>query len=84
MNIEQIREQFEDWADDEGYDLQRNDLTDYEVGATRIAWSAWRARGATFVVKLPHDVTHVTNKDFEAGRDAVVAAIEAAGGTVNP
>lgn len=34
------------------------------------------------VIELPEEVTNVTNKDFEAGRDAVVAAIEAAGVTV--
>ncbi|MCL5500469.1 hypothetical protein M5Y49_17490 [Escherichia coli] len=30
----------------------------------------------TLTVKLPHDITHVTNKYFEEGRDAVIEAIE--------
>ncbi|MGE2346567.1 hypothetical protein [Enterobacter asburiae] len=30
----------------------------------------------TLTVKLPRDITHVTNKYFEDGRDAVIEAIE--------
>lgn len=30
----------------------------------------------TLTVKLPRDITHVTNKYFEEGRDAVIEAIE--------
>lgn len=40
------------------------------------AWWAWQAALDSICIGLPHDVSHVTNKDFEEGRDAVIAAIE--------
>jgi len=44
--------------------------------------NVWLASRRELVIELPEEVANVTNKDFEAGRDAVVAAIEAAGVTV--
>ncbi|UAN64276.1 hypothetical protein [Serratia sp. JSRIV006] len=42
-------------------------------------WEGWKGRAESLVVELPHEVTHVTNKYYEEGRDDVISAIEAIG-----
>lgn len=44
----------------------------YEEAKSHIA----ELESRTLTVKLPRDITHVTNKYFEDGRDAVIEAIE--------
>lgn len=56
----------------------------YVLPLVQSAWWAWQASRAALVVELPHEVTNVTNKEFEAGRDAVLLALESAGITVKP
>ena len=72
MSTEQTKAEFEKWFEGKKY----------HVVAKEIAWQAWQASRATLVVKLPHEVTHVTNKEYEAGRDDVISAVESAGITV--
>ena len=47
--------------------------------AARDAWEWWQLSRENLVFELPHEVTHVTNKYYEEGRDDVISAIEAIG-----
>lgn len=82
------QEQFESWfkfhADPEHlHMLDTNSAgTNYLHPHTDIAWIAWQASRSALVVVLPKDVTNVTNKPYEEGRDDVIDAIENAGITV--
>lgn len=77
MSTEQMRAEFEAWADGEGYDLQRNELTDYETGATRIAWSGWQASRAALVIELPKPQTTMVIEHLAI--DVCRRRVEAAG-----
>lgn len=53
MTIEEKRrELFEAWADGQGYNLEYNDLTIYESGATRCAWSGFNAALDAVVIEF--------------------------------
>lgn len=54
----------------------------YNDPQVAIAWWSWQRSRESLVVNLPRDVTHVTNKDFEAGRDAVIEAVMNGGGGI--
>ncbi|WP_447886786.1 hypothetical protein [Serratia fonticola] len=52
---------------------------DYYSLEARDAWEWWQKSRESLVVELPREVTHVTNKYYEEGRDDVISAIEAIG-----
>ncbi len=83
MSNDKMREEFEAWARKMSMDLEYRNIPGvgqfYECPRTLLALEAWQASREALVIELPRDVTNVTCKDFESGRDAVVEAIEAAG-----
>lgn len=52
---------------------------EYFSWETNRAWKTWNAAIDSLIVDLPIEVTNVTNKHYEAGRDDVLQAIHAAG-----
>lgn len=89
---DKMREEFEAWVMSNwtSQSLERfnplHGVTDGEYTGFTVqhCWDAWKASRESLVIDLPRDVTNVTNKDFEEGRDAVIDAIEAAGLKVKP
>ncbi|NBJ34620.1 hypothetical protein GE191_13105 [Serratia fonticola] len=57
----------------------RWDGENYTHRVTAALWRMFNASRDSLVVELPHEVTHVTNKYYEEGRDDVISAIEAIG-----
>lgn len=54
MSTEKMREEFEAWAGQRGYSLERNsEAGGYYAVSANVAWSAWQASRATLVVELP-------------------------------
>jgi len=83
--VDKSREGFEAWASDNGASpraIHRGTNGGYLLMSTFTAWEAWQASRAAVVVELPKDVTNVTNKAYEEGRDDVITAIGKAGITV--
>lgn len=83
MKDEKMREEFEVWADGQGYNLERNELVFYEVGATRCAWAGWRESRAMMAVELPSTRTMLVSSEYDRGvreyGEAVKRAIKDAG-----
>ena len=61
---EKVREEFEEWCDDNGFASDRYELRDlgekykhlcgeYVIPDSRIMWMAWQASRAALVVELP-------------------------------
>lgn len=57
--------------------LKRNKDGSYNEEWVDARWQGFNAAFDLLVVELPNEVSHVTCKDFEGGRDAVVVVIEA-------
>lgn len=56
--MDKLREEFEEWAKDEGFSLERGIAEGgvnciYTDGDTYILWQAWQASRASIVVDLP-------------------------------
>ena len=52
--VEKMREEFEAWAGQYGYSLERDsEAGGYYADSADLAWSAWQASRATLVVELP-------------------------------
>lgn len=54
MSVEKMREEFEAWAIQFGYNLERDsEASGYYADGADLAWSAWQASRAALVVELP-------------------------------
>ena len=85
--MDKSREEFEtaiknEFGDSIDYRVCGNGDGEYLAWDMQVAWWAWQASRAAVVVELPKDVTNVTNKAYEEGRDDVITAIGKAGVTV--
>lgn len=86
MNIEKMREQFEAWADSEGYVMDSIWGVDghhgYEDEDTQYAWGlfkfSWQASRAALSIELPVFDDYAASIDAEM-RDSLRDAIESAG-----
>jgi hypothetical protein len=77
---EQMREEFEEWAEKRGYTLKMIAQQDglgteiYANGQTRSAWLGWQASRQALVVKLPSSIelyNSPSNEVLEAVQDAL-------------
>ena len=76
MHTDKAIAEFEAWWDRQPH---REQFEDLKQQFCNVAVAFYQKGREDLVIDLPEEVANVTNKDFEAGRDAVVAAIEAAG-----
>lgn len=77
-----MREEFESWlAPSWSRDtyLEDEGEVEYVDDWVQGAWVGWRASRAAIEIVLDKEITNVTNKYYEEGRDDVIEAIRAAG-----
>ncbi|AZS56763.1 hypothetical protein [Pectobacterium parmentieri] len=82
MSTGQSNAAFEKWWGEHHCDVQTALGAVLKQIAHQAYDDAWAKSRAALVVELPHDVTHVTNKEYESGRDDVISAVRSAGITV--
>lgn len=76
-----MREEFEGWAGENGYDyLHRGSVSgDYIGGATAVAWQAWQASRAALCVELPEAWRSVGSTHELMHKQQTIEAIHSAG-----
>lgn len=73
---EQMRKEFEAWAEKEGFNIDRFG-DGYDMPSANYAWQAWQASRAAIVVELPD--WFVFGIDAALYRDDVIKALDKAG-----